>query len=313
MPNFVQAKEPKNKSNPLIILFHGLANHATSFSTMQEALSDAFPAASVVAVTSMEGMQSVNLSIKEQARETLKELASSVKDLENKPLLLIGHSQGGLRAYSFLTQFKALLDIKGLVTLAAPWEGAPGARVDLNMLRKHLTDAVLQDLRKLSLTFHYPDTKLEGQLKQQVQTNQYMCLLPGAKDLIQGSPFLKDVKESLPTQTIPILAIGGGQSDFGALVTKKKFHSFKALNNMYNFFVAGQTNCNTYHDMQLPLYSQHAHNIIATKKKTFQRIFIKDAFHSSHVLAIPVPKSKNILEHPRVLQAVIKFTKNIFK
>ncbi|WP_250237593.1 esterase/lipase family protein [Cardinium endosymbiont of Oedothorax gibbosus] len=313
IPNPSQAASSKNQHNPLIVLFHGLGNSATSFDTMKQGLEQAFPAASVVALTSVEGMQSINLPIKEQAECSFKELSSKVEHLNKRSMLLIGHSQGGLRAYAFLKQYEALLNIKGLVTLAAPWEGAPGARVDATILSQHLTDPILHDLRMLSLALGYPKTGLEEQLMLNAEVNQTVCLCPGGKDLMEGSAFLCEVQKCLASEKVPILAVGGGQNDFRSLLTRKGTHRFKALNNIYTFFVVGENHPNSRHDMQLPLYSQHALHIISKGKKNFKSVLIKDAFHSTHVWKIPVPKSKAILAHPLALHTVIKFTKSIFQ
>ncbi|WP_243517027.1 MULTISPECIES: alpha/beta hydrolase [unclassified Candidatus Cardinium] len=312
-PRLAYTKSYDNQINQLIVLFHGLGNHAASFHTIKQELEQTFPAASVVALTSVEGAQSVELSIKQQAEMNFKELASKVENLQDKSILLVGHSQGGLRAYTFLKQYESLLSIKGLITLAAPWEGAPGARVDAAMLSAHLTNPVLADLRRLSLTLGYPEHALEEQLMFNIQSNQAVCVYPGGKDLMAGSVFLNELQALLRDEKIPILAIGGGQSDLRALLKKKSTHRFKALHDMYTFFVVGEKYFTCHHDMQLPLDSQHALHVLCKKKKNFKRVFIKDAFHSSHVLAIPVPKSKNILSHPRVLDAITKFAKNLFK
>ncbi|CCM10554.1 exported protein of unknown function [Cardinium endosymbiont cEper1 of Encarsia pergandiella] len=309
-PSFVQGKLEKSQSNTLILLFHGLGNRAASFNTMKKKLEQAFPTASVVALASTEGTKSISASIEEQTVINFEELSAKVKDLDQKSMILIGHSQGGLRAYSFLKKY-GHLNIKGLVALATPWEGIPGARVDSEMLSHHLTVPVLNDLRKLSVDLGYAETDLEKKLILNVQVNQAVCLCPGAKDLIEGSAFLSEVKQSLPNVPVPILAIGGGQTDFSALLTKRKRHRFKALNDMYTFFVVGKKHLNQYHDMQIPLYSQHALNMLPKSKYNFKRILIKDAFHSTHVLDLPVPKYKAMLEHPSVLHAVIQFAKII--
>ena len=314
IPSFSQARPSKNQEDKLIVLFHGLANNAASFNTMKQGLEKAFPAASVIALTSVEGMQSVNLSIKEQVEINYKELSDKVERLSDRSILLIGHSQGGVRAYAFLKQYEHLLNIKGLVTLATPWEGAPGARVNPEMLSQHLTDPVLEDLRRLSLSLGCPDTPLEEQFMLDVQTNQAICLRPGGKDLMVGSEFLCEVAQRLLEEQTSILAIGGGQSDFGALLPEKGSYRFKALNSLYTFFVVGEEYPNNRnHDMQVPLYSQHALHIVPKGKKNFKRILIKDAFHGTHVWTIPVPESKAILLHPDALDEVIRFAKNIFK
>lgn len=309
--SFSQANSSTYDSKPIIVLFHGLANHAASFNTLKKGLEQAFPTASVVALTSVEGSRSINLSIQEQVEASFKELANKVDHLGDRSILLIGHSQGGLRAYAFLKQYEHLLRVKGLVTLAAPWEGAPGARVDSKMLAQHLTDPVLNDLCRLSRSLGYPADTLTTQLMLQVQQNQNICCFPGGQDLMEGSAFLCQVKAWLYGEKVAILAIGGGQGDFRALLPKKDKYSFKTLNSMYTFLVVGQTSLTTTHDMWIPLYSQHALNILPKGKKNFKRVLIKDAFHSTHVWAIPIPPSKAILTHPRVLNVIVKFAKKV--
>ena len=298
----------------LILLFHGLASNAASFVTIQQGLEKAFPTATVIALSSAEGSKTVTLSIAEQVEACFKELSSKVKHIDHIPILLVGHSQGGLRAYLFLKQYQHLLNVKGLVALAAPWEGAPGARVDVNMLQQHVTDAVAADLRVLSLALGYPADALATQMMREIQVNQSMCSYPGVKDMMVGSPCLCKIRAYLVKEKVPILSIGGGQSNFKFLLSSHKIkYRFKALNDMYTLLTVGLHQRNLNHDMKIPLYSQHALNIIPHHTKIFKRIFIKDIFHSAHVWSIvAVPPHKSILEHPRVLRMMIKFTKNLF-
>ncbi|ROT47396.1 esterase/lipase family protein [Candidatus Cardinium hertigii] len=308
--NFSQAKSDENKHNQLIVLFHGFANNVASLKTIQTKLEQAFPCATVVALANVEKMQSLNLSIQEQVEVSFKELNQKVADLGNKSIVFIGHSQGGVRAYALLKQYAHLLQVKGLVTLATPWEGSPGGRVNEKMLLEHLTDPVLNDLRMLSLSLGYPADTLTEQLKLEIKNHQSILHFPGAKDLLVDSTFLCEIKKTLPHTKVPILAIGGGQDDFRALVPKKIPHSFKALNSMYTWLIVGEAKCNRSHDMYIPLYSQLALNIVPKNKKNFKRIFIKDVFHSRKVWTIvTVPPYRNILSNPRVLHAIIKFTK----
>ncbi len=313
IPNLSQAKSSKMEQHPLIVLFHGLGNNAASFNTMKHQLVKSFSDDAVLSLMSTEGMNSINFSIKQQAEMNFKELSSNhLKDLSHRPMLLVGHSQGGLRAYAFMKQYEHCFNIKGLVTIDTPWEGAPGARVDTAMLMKGLKGPVLSDLRKLSLSLGYAKTTLEKQLMLSVAANQSVCLCPGGKDLIEHSPFLFQVGEWISNEKKPILAIGGGGGDFRALLPGKKTHKLEHLNKIYTFWVVGEKGLDK-HDMQVPLYSQHAVHIAPKSMKNFQRVFIKDAFHSSHVWTVPVPKSKAVLAHPRVLNSIIKFAKSILK
>ncbi|HLP34596.1 MAG TPA: hypothetical protein VK133_01220 [Amoebophilaceae bacterium] len=308
-----QAQGHKHVHNkPLFVLFHGLCNNTASFTRLQSRLQKAFPAATVVALSCVEGPESLALSIEEQAQKCFQELVQKVENAATRPIILIGYSQGGMRAYAFLQQCRTQLNVKGLVGLATPWEGVPGARVDEKMLSEHLTDAVETDLQILSTSLGHPADELKERLVLEIRTNQMICQYPGAQDLIIGSPFLSNVQQMLPKEPVAILAIAGGQSDFGALLAPKRVrHSFKALNQLYAFFTTGhKRRVNTSHDMWIPCDSQLAKTIVIKRKRNFQRLLIEDAFHSAQVWSmIPVHEHKNILTHPRVFKAIAQFAK----
>lgn len=315
IPSCAQADEHKDEKEQLFVLFHGLCHNADSFQDLQRRLQKALPTATVLALSCVEGKGSLSFSIEEQAKMCFQELMEKVEHAAQKSIILIGHSQGGMRAYAFLKQYRSQLNVKGLVSLATPWEGAPGARVDEKMLSENLTDAVEADLQQLSTHLGHPTDALKTRLVLEIQNNQMMCQYPGAKDLIIGSPFLSNVQQMLPQEPVAILAIAGGQSDFGALFAPKGVsHSFEALNQLYAFFTTGnKRGVNASHDMWIPCASQLAQTIVKKRKKNFQRLCIKDAFHSAQVWGIiPVPKQKNILTHPQVFKAITQFAKKQF-
>ncbi|AWN81539.1 esterase/lipase family protein [Candidatus Cardinium hertigii] len=314
IPNYSHAKPMKHANKQLIVLLNGLCDKVSTFDTVKQKLEKAFPSASIIALTSTEGMLSVMLSIKEQAKAAFQELTDKVNDIQSKSIVLIGHSQGGLRAYALLKQYETLLNIKGLITLATPWEGAHGTKVDGSMLKQHLTKAVLNDLRMLALNLGYPSDMLINQLNITIQKNQELLFLPGAKDLKMDSLFLDEIKKTLLHEKVPIWAIGGIQNDFGALLPRKIKHRFIALNSMYTFFIVGQDALNTaYHDMKIPLASQHARNFVPQSKKNFKRIKIRNVFHSTHVWPkLNVPVGKYMLSHPDALRKIITCAKEAF-
>ncbi|MDD9139999.1 MAG: hypothetical protein NQ127_03715 [Candidatus Cardinium sp.] len=313
-PNHSYAKPTKHVNQQLIVLLHGLYDQGTTFNSAKQQLKKAFPTASIIALTSAEGPLSATLPIKEQAKVAFEELVSKIDDIQNKSIVLIGHSQGGLRAYALLKQYKALLNVKGIITLATPWEGVPGTRVDGSMLKQHLTEPVLQDLRMLALHLGYSEDILINQLNISVQQNQAVLLLPGAKDLKMDSLFLDEIKRALIHEKVPVWAIGGIQNDFGALLPRKIKHKFIALNSMYTFFIVGQNALSTsYHDMKVPLYSQHAQHVVSKGKKNFKRIKIKNVFHSTHVWPkLNVPVGRHMLAHPDTLRKIITCAKEAF-
>ncbi|MBX9890576.1 MAG: hypothetical protein K2X94_04865 [Amoebophilaceae bacterium] len=303
-------KEPKQ----LFLLFHGLGNHASSFNTLKKGIEKEFPTASVIAFKSVEGIKSLQFSTQEQVEMNFQELQEKVPNLTNKSIVLIGHSHGGIRAYTFLQKYQDQLHIKGLVALSTPWEGAPGTRVNQELLTTQLTPEVLSDLRILSEKLGHPVDKLENQFVLEINNNQMICLLPGAKDMLDGSPLLCEIKQTLPQEETDMLFVAGGQNDWGTLVPKPaKRLKLPALNKMYKFLAVGEGSPkDDIHDMKVPRYSQHAKKILPKGKKNLQRVFIKDAFHDTHVLTIiPVPRHKEILAHPRTVKAVIRFAKKV--
>ena len=307
------AKTRVANKEEVIVLLHGIGSNAKSFEVLQEKLETAFPFTQVIALTSSEGPKSVLASIEDQATAAFIELQEKIKNLTDSSILIIGQSQGAMRGYKFLKKHADKLNIKGLITLGAPWEGAEGARMTPFMLEKQLTQEVKNELELLSTSMGYEPEHLETNLKLEVQQNQAMCAFPGASDLIVGSNFLKQVAQDLQNIKIPILSIASEQSELEALSpnsTQLK-GKLKSLNKLYAWFVAGK-HTNRRHDMMVPLYSQHALTIVKNMKN-FERYCVNGAFHSATVLSVPVPLEKNALKHPLVIQKIIDFAKSKLK
>lgn len=308
-----QTKASTLDNRPVVLLFHGMGSKPIAFHRLKQHLEKAFPLTTVIALEAVEGKKSLKLSVKAQAKACFKEVQRKVLDLHQRNIVLIGHSQGGLRAYVFLTAFKSQLNIKGLITLAAPWEGVPGAKVNKAMLDKGLTEAVLKDVEALSFMLGYTHKEvLVKQLYLEIKKNQWMQWFPGAKDLTVNSKFLKEVARCLAKEDKPIVAIAGGGGDFLDLVANPVQKTpLPHLNALYARFVTGQPVKQIHtHDMWIPCYSQHALNVVAAQKANFTRIYFKDAFHTRKIWAIiPVPEPKQILLHPGVMETVIHFTR----
>lgn len=292
---------------PVILLFHGICSGPIVFNTMKGVLERRFPGATVVALSSVRGYKSLWLPITMQSRSCFFEAKRKVVDLNKRPVILIGHSQGGLRAYDFLRRYRSLLSIKGLVTIAAPWEGVPGAKVNKYILDYALSRDVLEDIKVLADNLSYQDKTLVHCLYKEMNKNQWLQWFYGAKDVICGSRFLKDVESSLKSENCPILAIAGGGGNFEDLVPGCQL-DLPTLNKLYAYFVTGSIRSSEYdHDMWIPRYSAQALNVVSPERENFKRVYFKGLFHTWKVWSfIPVPREKQILLNPGVSDKIIE-------
>lgn len=298
-------------TNPLIVLFHGLGSNASCFKSLKEALKQSFPTASVVALTRVEGIMTHICSIKEQANSSFNELLDNIPDLQHRPTLLIGHSQGGLRAYKMFDLHKGELNVKGIITLATPWEGAPALSADEKLFGEFFRSPILDDMRRLSSGLGQSIDWVEAYLTSKLQELKDGSSADGCNDLKPRSDFLNWAKDALPSETIPILAVGGGQSDFSVLLTQESNDDFQALGNAWTKVIVGKKDPTQIHDMVVPLSSQLARNIVPSENQNFKRLFIPDALHDEILPLPPIAKSKNILAHPVMFQAVKEFANEV--
>ncbi|MGI2298874.1 esterase/lipase family protein [Candidatus Cardinium hertigii] len=323
-------------TKPLIVLFHGLGANVSSLKTLQEALENEFGKESVVVLDNILPEKTAIFSIKDQSNKCFNKLSEDKPNLQHSPTLLIGHSQGGLRAYNMFHQYKDELNVKGIITLATPWEGAPlldtietlnqcdtitGIK-NKELYSKYFTPPVLNDMYKLSDSMGQPTNWIEQELVRRLENLVVAEFIAGCYDLKPGSIFLNSIKDALPEEEVPILAIGGGASDFKIFLPKETSHEtshdFKHLNSAWTKIIVGETDLNetdfdlidNKHDMIVPLYSQLAWHI--TNKENFKRKIIEDAPHDELLKEFPIEAFKNILCHPTMVKEVIQFAKDIF-
>ena len=308
-PVLAQGKD-KVATEQAIVLLHGIGNSGRSFVTMQGALEKAFSTTTVIALNSAAGFNSVTMSIETQADAAFAELQKRLPNLADTAIILVGQSQGGARGYSLLKKYGEQLNIKGLISIGTPWEGAPGARVTETMLQEGLTTSVKRNLQTLSTHMGYTLYALEKNFAINVQQNQSMCLYPGAKDLMLESEFLQDVAQNLSKVDIPILAIAADVTSLAALSTKGGLLAaqLQALDTLYTQFTVAD-HINRRHDTVVPVYSQHALTI-PTHSKYFERYSVSEVFHSEFVLGVPVPQGKYALTNDAIIKKTITFIKN---
>ncbi|MEF2228854.1 MAG: alpha/beta hydrolase [Candidatus Cardinium sp.] len=281
---------------PLIVLLHGLGSDASCFDILKGNLEKAYPTAKIVALKSVEGDKTFLHSIKDQADlsfEELKTLLTCPEHGVNSPILLMGHSQGGLRACAIAARNEGL-DIKGIVTIASPWEGGPSVMHDPTL--KPILDGFSQALFIFS-----PDHSIPNLLKALTDSKNQ----PGVKDLIPGSQFLTEISKNLHKPGIPIRAIGGTSStnmEIPDLGLDLNLNPDTILTNL----IVDSNDPEQRHDMVVPLSSQLASNI-SKDNKNFKCVVIQDAPHDACLVEFCSPGTKAILEHPQMFEAIKEF------
>ncbi|AXI24587.1 Alpha/beta hydrolase family/PGAP1-like protein [Cardinium endosymbiont of Sogatella furcifera] len=286
---------PQGAGQPLIVLLHGLGSDASCFDILKGNLEKAYPTAKIIALKSVEGDKTFLHSIKEQADlsfEELKTLLTCPEHGVNSPILLIGHSQGGNRACAIAAKNKGL-NIKGIVTLATPWEGGP------NAMRDPESKSMLENLSQI-FSFFSPDDntnlfKILTDLKNQ----------PGSKDLIPGSQFLTEISQNLNTLNVPIRAIGGTSST-NIKILDLGIDPDQLLGDL----ISGRNAPDKRHDTLVSLASQLASNI-SKGIQNFERVIIQNAAHNAFLLRLCPPETQVILEHPQTFEAVTKFINEV--
>ena len=129
--------------------------------------------------------------IEEQSKEVFRKIIKEYK--KDIPIVLVGHSQGGLRAYRVALMLKeAGYTVICVATVVTPWQGI----ALLGDVRRHLTLAYLKS----------PGGKKLGIKKEIIKRLQNGG--QGVADMKPGSNFLKDLHSRLPSNTIPLLRVG---------------------------------------------------------------------------------------------------------
>ncbi len=140
----------------IILILNGLWQNVDIFNDTIERLSTAFEKDGMqVQINKVVELQTSERSITDQANYAF----SKIQEYYSGPgyeIILVGHSQGGLRGAKILAlnqEANNPLNIKGLITLATPWEGAPAATITpeyiKNLLHKKPVQAFLNLIKKL--------------------------------------------------------------------------------------------------------------------------------------------------------------------
>ena len=311
-----------------VTLLHGLWSQASCFQEARQKLAANLP--KDVEIISLTEHETSSQSIAQQAARLREALIVRSMDRANYELILLGHSQGGLRGYQFYQKFGKQFDIKGLVTMGTPWEGAPMAEITKKTTNAYLNNAVVHYCLKGGEYFWPHASQLTPQVIDMAFDKYLPTHEPGVQDLVPNSTFLRNVATSLKDNQLPILAIAGSNGNVKeVLVDNATYMRYirrvpaGILNAAYAYIIAKKMW--EKHDMAVPLASQLAQN---TRKSTsFESHTVLDSIHGlppdavyNFLLVIGVslrriilPKDKVLYNHPDVIEKAVGFIQKHFE
>jgi pimeloyl-ACP methyl ester carboxylesterase len=311
-----------------ITLLHALWSTASCFQEAKQKLAANLP--KDVEIISLTEPETSSKSIAQQAVRLKEALLARSMDRANYELILLGHSQGGLRGYQFYQEFGEQFDIKGLITMGTPWEGAPTAKITKETTNAYLNSLVVHYCLKGGEYFWPRARPLTPEVIDMAFDKYLPTHEPGVQDLVPNSAFLRNVATSLEDNQLPILAIAGSNSNVKEVLLDDATYMryirrvpAGILNAAYAYIIAKQMWGK--HDMAVPLASQLAQN---TRKGTsFESHTVLDSIHGlppdavyDFLLVIGVslskitlPKDKVLYNHPDVLEKALGFIRRHFE
>lgn len=302
----------------IIVILNGLWQNSETYNVTILNLVAAFEAEGLmVEVRSLVEVATSKKTIDQQAREAFEELKQQLAG-DKYEIILVGHSQGGLRGSRILTLNKregSPLDIRGLVTLGTPWEGAPGAAITKSSIQSFLNKKPVTYLFEGVNHVHPIDEAFSINAISNVFDRYFPTHDPGVRDMVPKSEFLQTTAASLFNNDIPILSVAGVNAE------AKSFFYYDAgnanymryiqkippivFNSLYARILAG--GWYSKHDMLVPLDSQLAKNI--SKSNTFETYTVKGAIHDL-LPGMKIPPDKVIYNHIETIRCIVEFTKH---
>jgi len=315
--------EEQNIRQPMamtIFILNGLWQEVNTFDHFINNLSTSLEKASIaVKIKKLEENLTSAKPIYEQAA-TAYERMQQVVQARHESVVLIGHSQGGLRGAAIVQLNEAqgrLLDIRALITLSTPWEGAPAAA-----LTKERVQAILQ---KRSFSYCLagasyicpPARQITGELIGNLFDQYCPTHGQGVQDMVPKSDFLTNLTANLLDIEIPVFAIGGANDNVHSFLPHEPSTAYikyikKIPAHFFNLFYR-RLITNSWqgsHDMMVPLASQLATN--TPKKNIFETCLIIDAVHD-FLPGLTIPIEKVIYNHPQINKEITCFIQNIYK
>jgi len=182
--------------------------------------------------TSVSAEKTFSKGITEQAdliameiRNTLQKSFPNKDEYKNIPIILISHSQGGLRGYAIIMKYLEEFNIIGLIAIASPLQGAPAVKTLESgfddFFKKYVLESPKYESSGPSDKFKtwintqpgtaYMKPRIEKIMKSFIPAGQ-----PGVADMIPGSTFLSNMASSLSKNEVPIMLICGKVDNFNA-------------------------------------------------------------------------------------------------
>ena len=202
--------EPQEKVVPAkkkaIVLLHGIWSAASCFLKTEQQLRASLPRD--IEIISLTEWATSSRSLAQQAARLKEELLARGMHRDEYKLILLGQSQGGLRGYKLYQEFGEQFDIEGLITMGAPWEGAPAATVTKETVNAYLNSLVMGCCLACARCVYPSSRQLTPEFVATIFDRYLPTHEPGVQDLVPNSTFLRNVAASLEGNQLHILATG---------------------------------------------------------------------------------------------------------
>ena len=293
---------PKKKA---IIILHGLWATGANFEGLQRRLQAKLP--TDIEVIIIPEPETASLSIAQQVERLRDALLARGLGKEHYELILLGHSQGGLRGYKLYQEFGEQFDIKGLITMSTPWGGVPPAAITKEKVNGYLNSPAAYYFLGTVDYFWPSSRKLISEFVDKF-FEKFSTHGPGVQDLVPNSAFLQELAASLKKNPpLPILAIAGSSDHFAEILLTdptyaayvKKYLSGlplsvakQIMNRTYSVIVTGQPR--ERHDMAVSVASQRADHM--PKHKQFSTYTVLGVVHATPP-QVPLPDNGSDASH----------------
>lgn len=312
--NSPNSSKDSTSQKPVIVLMHGLNSSPVVFADMKQALERAFPG---VRVLLLEEKETERKSISEQAERAYAQLQEAGVD-SKQPMIVAGHSLGGLVAYKMAIKYQEELKVEGVATVGTPWGGATAMK----------NTELLEALDRVSFS---DETQLLAGVISLIleEAKKLKNLAPGVADMHPDGKFIGEIRRALLNNDYPMLVIAGDQGDilesiYNKILTMSGLTSVEVpireridyLPHILGGIFSGKRLADMEvapdnyepHDLLLTVGSQRAEGIDA---KNLERVTVQGALH---ILVPPViPDASELinayeLKHPKIIEQVVEFT-----
>jgi pimeloyl-ACP methyl ester carboxylesterase len=313
--------DARSISRKVVYILNGLWQDVSTFDDMVIKLSIDFKSKGLdIEIRKLPETITSEKSITQQATDAFAKIKRQLAGI-NHEVILVGHSQGGLRGAKILflnEQEGKPLNIKGLVTLGTPWEGAPAATITKSSIHTFMHKRIVKYAMS-GASYVYPTTEqltdgfIDNLFDQYFPTHE-----PGVQDIVPDSDFLQELASSLSTNSTPILAIGGKNRNVEKFISRASSEEIAYVSyirklppGFFNMFYARlfAGGWRTEHDMMVPLYSQIAKNIV--KSPAFDTYIIKGAIHD-FLPGLSIPEDKIIYNQTEAITRIVEFVSTHF-